>query len=546
MKKILPLSILILLGLTACTGVYKHGEFTISSKTIPLLKGVEKNRTLSFSYTVPGLNEPFILSQVWIDLVGSDAIADIAQVSLYAEGVGQQGKDSLLAATTQITEKLTLNTNYTFTEPTTHFVVSVLLKDHINIEHKIVTRLEGLKSNRGIIDAPDMESTTHRYAIPVHQKGMDGVHTARIPGLEMTNEGTLIAVYDARWDNARDLQGDIDIVIKRSTDKGVLWKPMLTVLDMKEWGGLPEKYNGVSDANILVDRETGKIFIFALWMHGVLDPETGEWVEGLTSESTVWNHQWAKNGSKVGVGLKESSQFMMITSEDDGITWSEPTNLTPLLKKIEWSLLAPAPGHGITLADGTLVVPVQGRDKKGVPFSTIMSSKDHGKTWNVGRPASVNTTESMAVELSDGTVMLNIRDNRNAEANAKINGRSIFTTTNLGETWQEHPTSRKALIEPLCMGSIHKHTYTVGEEEKSILLFMNPNSKTERNNLTIKVSFDDGNTWPEAYNILLDEVGGYGYSCITSIDEGAIGVLYESSVADMTFQRISLEELIFK
>lgn len=98
---------------------------------------------------------------------------------------------------------------------------------------------------------------------------------------------------------------------------------------------------------------------------------------------------------------------------DDGLTWSDPVNITAQTKKPEWWLYAPAPGHGITLKDGTLIFPTQGRDKDGIPFSNITYSKDGGKTWITSKPAYHNTTECMAVELQDGSVMLNMRDNRN-------------------------------------------------------------------------------------------------------------------------------------
>lgn len=124
-----------------------------------------------------------------------------------------------------------------------------------------------------------------------------------------------------------------------------------------------------------------------------------------------------------------------------------------------------------------------------------------------------------------------------------MNGRSVFITTDLGETWTEHPTSRNALIEPTCMASLHKHVYQENGIEKSVLLFVNPASTSRRNNITLKVSYDDGNTWPEDKHILLDEYSGRGYSCITSMDESTIGILYESSQADLVFQTVSIEEI---
>ena len=209
----------------------------------------------------------------------------------------------------------------------------------------------------------------------------------------------------------------------------------------------------------------------------------------------------------------------------------------------KWWLFAPAPGHGITLEDGTLVFPTQGRDENGQPFSNITWSKDNGKTWITSNPAFNDVTECMAVQLSDGRIMLNMRDNRN-RGNTKINGRRICVTSDLGKTWEEHPTSRKALIEPTCMASIHKHVYHQAGKEKSLLLFVNPESYFERNHITLKVSYDDGNTWPEENKILLDEYKGRGYSCITSVDENTIGILYESSQADLVYQQIGLDELI--
>ena len=277
--------------------------------------------------------------------------------------------------------------------------------------------------------------------------------------------------------------------------------------------------------------------------YGVLDGKTGEWVSGMTKDSTRWIHQWREKGSQPGFGVKETSQFLIAKSTDDGQTWNPPVNITEQTKRKEWWLYAPAPGHGITLQDGTLVFPTQGRDKDGHPFSNITWSKDGGKTWSASNPAFTNVTECMAVQLSDGNIMLNMRDNRN-RGNKEENGRRVCITSDLGKTWTEHPTSRKALIEPTCMGSIHKHTYHKDGQNKSILLFVNPESYSERNHITLKISYDDGKTWPENKKILLDEYNGRGYSCITSVNENTIGILYESSQADMVFQQIKLEELL--
>jgi sialidase-1 len=153
----------------------------------------------------------------------------------------------------------------------------------------------------------------------------------------------------------------------------------------------------------------------------------------------------------------------------------------------------------------------------------------------------------MVVQLEDGGLMLNMRDNRNRENKSASNGRAVFVTYDMGVSWQEHSSSHGALIEPVCMASLHKHTVQINSEVESMLLFSNPNSKYRRESQTIKVSFDDGLTWPSEHWLLLDEgLGRGGYSCLTSIDENTIGILYESSQADMTFQKIALNKMVPK
>lgn len=357
---------------------------------------------------------------------------------------------------------------------------------------------------------------TASEGIPLRRHGQDSVDTYRIPGLATTNKGTLIAVYDIRYNSAADLQAHIDIGMSRSIDGGETWEPMKVIMDMGEWGGLPEAANGVGDPAILVDKQTGTIWVAGLWTHGY----PGE-------------RAWTASGP--GMSPEETGQFLLVKSEDDGLTWSEPMNITGQVKKPEWTLFLQGPGKGITLEDGTLVFPAQFKDKDGMPWSTIMYSKDHGKTWRMGTGAKSNTTEAQVVQLDDGSLMLNMRDNRGG-------ARSVYITGDLGETWKAHPTSRKALIEPVCMASIISHKY----KGKHLLIFSNPNSTERRHRMTVKVSKDQGMTWPEAYQMLLDEGEGRGYSCLTSIDENTIGILYEGSKADLMFRKIRLRKLLKK
>ena len=227
---------------------------------------------------------------------------------------------------------------------------------------------------------------------------------------------------------------------------------------------------------------------------------------------------------------------MMVRSKDDGKTWSKPENWTKRLKDPKWYLFAPAPGNGINLADGTLVMPTQGRDHTGVPFSNLMWSKDHGKSWNVSQAARSNTTECSVAELSDGSLMLNIRDNRNRQDKSKTNGRAVSVTKDLGKTWKIHSSDHGALPEPVCMASLLSHQLSDG---RHVLFFSNPNDKFKRQKMTVQMSLDDGKTWPR--KILLDAKGG-AYSSLVMVDCQTLGILYESSRADLIFQTIQLEE----
>ena len=358
-----------------------------------------------------------------------------------------------------------------------------------------------------------------RKATIIHKQGQFECHTFRIPAMVATNKGTLLGVYDMRYTSSRDLQGHMDIGLSRSTDGGNNWARPVSIMDMKKYGDLPEDQNGCSDPNILVDRTTGEIFVSAVWTHG--KPGT---------------HQWRGKGSEPGYSINKSSQFMIVRSIDDGLTWSTPENWTKKLKDPKWHLFAPAPGNGITLSNGTLVMPTQGRDAVGRPFSNLMWSEDHGKNWTLSEHARDNTTECAVVELSNGSLMLNMRDNRNRSDKSKTNGRAVSVTLDMGKSWSVHPSDHKALPEPVCMASLLSHDLPDG---RRALFFSNPNSKQRREKMTVRMSLDDGQTWPRS--ILLDQKGG-AYSSLAMVDEKTLGILYESSVADMVFQKMNLSE----
>ncbi len=523
------------------------------SYQLPVLIQKEHNPVLRVKVTVPEGAPLLTLKSLNMALEGTTDIRDVAAIDVF-----YLGGDSLyntpsntvyerFGTATDIQQHTVVEGEKTLASGEHFLWVCYTLNDGADIRGKVGGTCKRVSFEHAEV-TPSGNGTpvTQRMGVALRQHGQDGVHTSRIPGLATTNNGTLLAIFDARYESARDLQGHMDIGLHRSTDGGQTWEPLQVAMDMGEWGGLPQKFNGVSDACILVDRNSDAIYIAGLWMYGVIDAD-GKWVEGLTDTSTVWNHQWRNKGSQPGFGIKQTSQFLVVKSTDDGKTWSEPVNLTNMCKREEWWLWAPAPGRGITMDDGTLVFPTQGRDASGKPFSNITYSSDGGKTWKTSNPAldvPGGTTECAVVQLTDGSLMLNMRANSNRGNEGADNGRAIAVTRDRGETWQEHPTSFSALPEPTCMASLYRHEYTVDGDRKSMLFFLNPHSKTAREHMTVKISFDDGRTWPSAHWLLLDEWKGRGYSCITRVDETHIGVLYESSQSDMVFQKIRIEEFM--
>ena len=304
--------------------------------------------------------------------------------------------------------------------------------------------------------------------------------------------------------------------MSRSIDGGKTREKLRLPLAFGEYGELPAAQNGVGDPSILVDTKTNTIWIVAAWTHGM-------------GNQRAW---WS---SQQGMDVNHTAQLVLVKSTDDGKTWSEPINITEQVKHPEWYFLLQGPGRGITMEDGTLVFPIQYIGKDRIPNAGIMYSKDRGETWTIHNHARTITTEAQVAEVVPGTLMLNMRDNRGGS-------RAVYTTSDLGMTWKEHESSRTALPEPVCMASLISVKAADNVLGKDILIFSNPNTTNARKNITIKISLDGGKTW--AHQLLLDEGENWGYSCLTMVDKETIGILYESSVANMTFQCINLKDIV--
>ena len=452
---------------------------------------------------------------------GKNRFAPVEYISAHAPGKTLSVNPSYAIKKSEIVPQknsVLLTGNQNLYPGVNFFWVSIEMKPEASLLTKITAEVTGVTADGQslpvkCVSAPNV---IRRLGVGVRHAGDDGAAAFRIPGLVTTNKGTLLGVYDVRYNSSVDLQEHIDIGLSRSIDGGKTWEKMRLPLAFGEYGELPAAQNGVGDPSILVDTKTNTIWIVAAWTHGM-------------GNQRAW---WS---SQQGMDVNHTAQLVLVKSTDDGKTWSEPINITEQVKHPEWYFLLQGPGRGITMEDGTLVFPIQYIGKDRIPNAGIMYSKDRGETWTIHNHARTNTTEAQVAEVVPGTLMLNMRDNRGGS-------RAVYTTSDLGMTWKEHESSRTALPEPVCMASLISVKAADNVLGKDILIFSNPNTTNARKNITIKISLDGGNTW--AHQLLLDEGENWGYSCLTMVDKETIGILYESSVAHMTFQCINLKDIV--
>ena len=332
------------------------------------------------------------------------------------------------------------------------------------------------------------------FPVDVFMAHTYGITQFRIPSLITTKKGTLLAVCDARVDREGDPPNNVDQVLRRSFDQGKTWESLQKILDF------PNK-EGAGDPQLIQDPKTGRIFLF----YGYC-PGRNELID-----------------APIMLGRHLSLQY--IYSDNEGTSWSLPIVVEYGLKKEGWHSLWPSPGRGTVLKDGTLVIPISGYDTKKI-FSHFIFSSDHGQSWQISERIGEGINEATLVELSDGTLMVNARNDSKK--------RAIVTSNDRGRHWSPiffHPQ----LQEPTCQGSFVKSKWN----KKDVLIFSNPNDPAKRQNLTVKLSFDDGKTWPVQKVI---HSGPSAYSCLTILRNGNVGLLYENGTNN-PYEKISFVNL---
>lgn len=334
----------------------------------------------------------------------------------------------------------------------------------------------------------------------VFASGTDGYHTYRIPSLLVTKQGTLLAFAEGRKTSVSDT-GDIDLLVKHSTDQGATWSAAQTVWD--------DGANVCGNPCPVVDRETGTIWLLMTWNRGD-DPEPK--IVAQTSQDT--------------------RRVFVASSTDEGATWSKPREITAEVKAANWTWYATGPGAGIQMQQGPhagrMVIPCDHMEAGSKRyFSHVIYSDDHGASWKLGGTTPEDqVNECEVAEIRGGRLLLNMRNYDKSQRQ-----RQQAVSEDGGLTWsgQRHVPE---LIEPVCQASLRY----AGDEASGILLFSNPASSVKRCKLTIRASFDDGETWPRAR---LLEPGPSAYSCLAVLPDGSIGILYETGA------KSAYENLVF-
>jgi len=348
------------------------------------------------------------------------------------------------------------------------------------------------------------------YAEPaltdVYVSGKDGYHTYRIPAIVVTTNGTVLAFCEGRK-NSRSDTGDIDLLVKRSTDGGQTWGAQQLIWSDGE--------NTCGNPSPVVDQITGVVWLLMTWNRG------GDKEDQINYQAS-----------------RDTRRVFVTHSVNDGLTWAKPQEITASVKKPDWGWYATGPVNGIQLMRGAhrdrLVIPAnhsspiaRAQAATSDTRSHVIFSDDHGKTWQLGGIEAEMTNESTIAELADGSLLHNMRSYH------KKNRRAVATSKDGGLTWSPVKLD-DALIEPVCQASLLRCTWP-GDGGKSRILFSNPAS-LKREQMTVRLSYDEGATWPVSKMIY---GGPAAYSGLAILPDKSIACLFERG-AKNAYETISL------
>lgn len=320
----------------------------------------------------------------------------------------------------------------------------------------------------------------------VYESGEEGYACYRVCTMVVSHNGTLLAFCEGRLNNCAD-EGDIDLVLKRSTNGGESWGP-LQILEND--GPNPCK----NPCPVVLP--SGRILL--VWC----------WNKSIPSEA-----------------YRTTRDVYVTYSNDDGLTWATSRNITDMVYRENWEWYGTGPSHGLVKElephKGRIIIPA--RHEEGKTSSHLLYSDDNGETWHIGGIAfRVKTTECTAVELSNGNILLNSR-NAVKEEHARV----VHISSDGGETFDKMYLELALPDAGACQGSILKHSRN-DSTGKFNILFSNPDDPDERVNGSLKLSVDDGENWIKKVRYSNPYPAYSGYSDMAVINESDIAVLFET------------------
>ncbi len=464
------------------------------------------------------------------------------------------------------------------------------------------SQMQSIQSNTAGTAVTD-EQISDRTAL--FYSGYGNSANYRIPAMVTSKEGTLIASIDQRKTTASDY-GDIDLMVRRSEDGGETWGEPIMLTDLPSGGS---NHSFIIDSELLVSKETGTIYCLvdmfpeSLALMGgletgsgytevdgtkyltlydaekniytmredniVYDSEgnvtnykvknfaTGELVKTVEGEEQAAGSIFLYSGANKGeLSVLKTSYLWLFKSTDDGLTWSDPMDVTGMVKADWMVFCGTGPGRGTTtMIDGKerLIFSIYHTNANGLgasQSSAVIYSDDGGVTWARGEspqkvlgndPETMNggtqITENQVVDLGNGKLAMFSR--------GYAGHPYMSISTDGGATW-DSCSPNNALYDSYCQMSAIIHEY----QGKEYVVFSGP-SKSGRNNITICVSeITDGNISTDSadWKYTIINAGHDQYSCLTSIDENTIGILYETDTnwhaLDMLFQKFDFAYLL--
>ncbi|MFJ8021612.1 exo-alpha-sialidase [Streptomyces sp. NPDC096311] len=326
----------------------------------------------------------------------------------------------------------------------------------------------------------------------------------RIPAVVRSTHGTLLAFAEGRVHDCGDA-GDIDIVVKRSTDGGRTWGPLQVVNE-----GAGDTHGNPAP---IVDRETGRIVLAETYNTGRTDGR----------------------GCDVPCDRTPHLQY----SDDDGLSWSAPRDLSAEILPPNWnSWYATGPVHGIQLTRGRhagrLVFGVNTETWNGSRVTAnnaaLITSDDDGDHWRIGASDSwpiaddgtfrQKPSEPTLTERADGSVLVSGREQDGTD----LGHRTQTVSRDGGDSFTAPFRDLPGLYAPQVQGSVLR----LGDR----ILLACPGDPDRRRTMMLRSSYDGGRTWDSVDRGTVVTTDWSGYSDLVGIGGGAVGLLYEGGAVD--------------